>query len=202
MLISFRRLKVASWCRSAGSRSSPDVQGSSLHRGASSASRVGSTSPSPALGYNNGVGAVLAKPQADKNDASRERGAAVADRGGQWSANKLSTAAHHGKLSNVQTLLQDARTDVNSVVSKRGGTSLVAAAAKGRLAVVQALLADARTDVNKANNAGFTPIASAAGKGHLSVVNALLADPRTGVNVPGGITPLTAAAAQGQLDIV
>ena len=69
----------------------------------------------------------------------------------------LLVAAKSGYVDDCQTLLQDARTNVNER-DKLGNTPLIVAAAAGHFQVVAVLLQNAKVDVNAQNNVGETAL--------------------------------------------
>ena len=121
----------------------------------------------------------------------------------------LLTAAGRGDLPAVNSLLQQAGTDVNEAKDTALGptTALMEASSNGHLEVVHALLA-AKADINATRGPtlrvhpgdGATALALASQNGHLDVVRALLAA-RANVNA-GSIPPLYFATTAGNLDMV
>jgi ankyrin repeat protein len=89
----------------------------------------------------------------------------------------LQIAARNSKVSVMQLLMADPRTNVNAKDSI-DATAIIESAARNCVEGMKLLLADKRVDVNCQNCDGWTPIIYAAYNGHMEVARLLLADSR------------------------
>lgn len=96
----------------------------------------------------------------------------------------LSDAVNNGCVSNVNTLINDARIGVNTTYpGNKWRPPLHTACQNGYLDIVKELLSSPRVDVNLKDQEGMTALHRACQKGNLDIIKELLSSPNININL-------------------
>jgi Ankyrin repeats (3 copies)/Ankyrin repeat len=86
---------------------------------------------------------------------------------------KLRTTSHHGRLADVQRLVEQEGVDINAKGFNNGATAVYHASQNGHFSTVQCLV-ETKADVNLAQSNGCSPLMIASQEGHVKIMEVLL----------------------------